>query len=209
LGSPTNELSLQSVRVPRENVLGLEGRGQVNALETLNVGRAGLAVSAMAQMAGLIDSSRAYALAHYGQIPDWVARRLECMEEDRFTAEALAHEVIGRFEHPQTRSVRMESAIAKLLVSELLHQVIERAEDIYGLAGQTELHLVEKRKRDGRILTIYEGTNEVQRFFILKDLATELAPRWSGAGAKLPEYLGREALELEALKAEFRQRLTS
>jgi len=46
-GSPTNELALQSVRVPRENVIGLEGRGQVNALETLNVGRAGLAMSAI------------------------------------------------------------------------------------------------------------------------------------------------------------------
>src|SRR5262249_29485181 len=57
-GSPTNELSLQAVRVPRENVLGLEGRGQVNALETLNVGRAGLAMSAVAQMKGLVESSR-------------------------------------------------------------------------------------------------------------------------------------------------------
>src|SRR5438034_1206685 len=54
--SPTNELSLQAVRVPRENVIGLEGRGQVNALETLNVGRAGLALSAMAQMEGIIEA---------------------------------------------------------------------------------------------------------------------------------------------------------
>src|SRR5581483_6167119 len=51
--SPTNELALQAVRVPRENVLGLEGRGQVNALETLSVGRAGLGMSAMAQMVKL------------------------------------------------------------------------------------------------------------------------------------------------------------
>jgi alkylation response protein AidB-like acyl-CoA dehydrogenase/flavin-dependent dehydrogenase/electron transfer flavoprotein alpha/beta subunit/ferredoxin-like protein FixX len=206
LGSPTNELSLQAVRVPRENVLGLEGRGQVNALETLNVGRAGLAMSAMTQMAGLIESSREVAQATFGYLPDWAAWRLQEMEAHRFTAEAVAHEVIGRFEHPGTKSVPLESAIAKLLISELLHRVIELAEDIHGLAGQTERHLVEKRKRDARILTIYEGTNEIQRFLILKMLAAEVAPRWSGAAASpLGGYLGREALELETLRAELRQ----
>lgn len=208
LGSPTNELALQTVRVPRENVLGLEGRGQVNALETLNVGRAGLAVSAMAQMAGLIERGRAVAQTTEGTIPPWVAWRLQRMEEERFTAEALALEIVGRFEHPQTTSVRMESAIVKMLVSELLHGMIERSEDIYGLPGQTLRHLVEKRKRDARILNIYEGTNEIQRFLILKDLAIDVAPRWSrGDTPPLPDYLGREALELEALKREVRQRV--
>jgi electron transfer flavoprotein-quinone oxidoreductase len=205
-GSPTNELALQAVRVPRENVLGLEGRGQVNALETLNVGRAGLGMSGMAQMAGLIEQSRAFARTTQGAIPDWVAWRLEQMEEHRFTAEALAYEVVGRFEHPQTKSVRLESAIAKMLVSELLHRVIELAEEIHGLPGQTQLHLVEKRKRDARVLNIYEGTNEIQRFFILKDLVTEVAPRWS-RGVAAPQHLGREALEVEALKAAARQRI--
>src|SRR5712692_4494641 len=128
------------------------------------------------------------------------------MEEVRFIAEALALEVVGRFEHPQTTSVRMESAIVKMLVSELLHHMIERAEDIYGLAGQTQLHLVEKRKRDARILTIYEGTNEIQRFLILKALAAEVAPRWlRSAALSLPNYLGREALELEALRGNLRR----
>src|SRR5262249_26507229 len=158
------------VRVPRENVLGLEGRGQVNALEALNVGRAGLGISSMAQMDGLIEQSRTFARAAYRDLPDWVAWRLERMEQARFTAEALAWEVIGRFEHKQTKSVRMESAIAKMLITELLHRVIEFAEDIHGLAGQTQTHLVEKRKRDARVLNIYEGTNEIQRSLILKDL---------------------------------------
>jgi electron transfer flavoprotein-quinone oxidoreductase len=200
-GSPTNELSLQAVRVPRENVIGLEGRGQVNALETLNVGRAGLAMSAMSQMRRLVEWSNEFAG------PPWVAWRLQRMEEERFIAEALAHFVVGRFEHKQTRSIRLESAIAKMLASELLQHIIETAEEIHGLAGQTELHLVEKRKRDARVLNIYEGTNEIQRFFILKDVASEVAPRWTkGQPAAAPGYLSREAVELDALKANVRQR---
>ncbi|MBV9122975.1 MAG: acyl-CoA dehydrogenase family protein, partial [Planctomycetes bacterium] len=205
-GSPTNELSLQAVRVPRENVIGLEGRGQVNALETLNVGRAGLAMSAMSHMEGLVANSRAFAREIQGELPGWVRWRLERMEEERFIAEAVAYEVIGRFEHPQTRSIRLESAVAKMLVSELYHHLIELAEEVYGLAGQTQLYLLEKRKRDARILTIYEGTNEIQRFFILKDLATEVAPRWASPGAA-PQHVGREALELEALRGNVRQRV--
>ena len=105
--------SIDAPSVPRENVLGLEGRGQVNALETLNVGRAGLAMSAVAQMEGLIEMSRAFARAKYGATPDWVEWRLERMEEGRFTAEAVAYDVVGRFEHSGTKSVRMETAIAE------------------------------------------------------------------------------------------------
>ncbi len=239
-GSPTNELSLQAVRVPRENVLGLEGRGQVNALETLNVGRAGLAMSSVAQMPGLIAQSRAIALqrrrreaegwkdggmegrsdkslpsfqpSSLPDLPAGVAWRLDRMEEERFIAEAVAFEVIGRFEHKQTKSVRMESAIAKMLVSELFHSVIELAEEAHGLAGQTQLHLVEKRKRDARILNIYEGTNEVQRFLILKELVSDIAPRMGNKGegrpkdekqSSQPQAAGR----VQELLNEFRTRL--
>ena len=203
-GSPTNELSLQAVRVPRENVVGLEGRGQVNALETLNVGRAGLAMSAMCQMVRLSGWSRAFAKERYGEIPAWIGWRLERMEEVRFIAEAMAHEIIGRFEHKQTKSVRMESAIAKMLVSELFHHSIELAEEIHGLAGQTQLHLVEKRKRDARVLNIYEGTNEIQRFLILKEL-TELAPTWASAPPMTPPAgQGEEACQIDGLKERLR-----
>jgi len=205
-GSPTNELSLQAVRVPRENVLGLEGRGQVNALETLNVGRAGLAMTSVAQMPGLIAASRAFARQVHGDVPDWAGWRIVRMEELAFVAESLAFDVIGRFEHPGTKSVRMESAISKMMASELLHRIIELAEEVHGVAGQTQLHLVEKRKRDARVLNIYEGTNEIQRFLILKDLVTEVAPRWPKEPAA-PAHRGREALEVEALRRSLRQQV--
>jgi electron transfer flavoprotein-quinone oxidoreductase len=209
-GSPTNELSLHAVRVPLENVLGVEGRGQVNALEALNVGRAGLAISGMAQMAGIIEEAQRFAAQRYGAVPAWVEYRLARMEEDRFVAEALAYEIVGRFEHPQTKSVRMESAIAKTLVSEVLHRMIETAEEIYGLAGQTRRHLIEKRKRDNRVYSIYEGTNEIQRFFILKDLITDIVPRWrKQESIPLPNYMSPEALEIETLRAGLRQRVLS
>jgi alkylation response protein AidB-like acyl-CoA dehydrogenase/flavin-dependent dehydrogenase/electron transfer flavoprotein alpha subunit/ferredoxin-like protein FixX len=206
-GSPTNELSLQAVRVPAENVLGLEGRGQVNALETLNVGRAGLAMSSVAQMQGLFDCSKRFVGRPDGSVLAAYRWRLDRIRDNQFIAEALAFEVIGRFEHPATKGVRMESAISKLMASELLHEVIELAEEIHGLPGQTQDHLVEKRKRDARILNIYEGTNEIQRFFILKDLATEIAHRWTKPSAS--SHSGAEALEYTALKEQLRQRVTA
>jgi electron transfer flavoprotein-quinone oxidoreductase len=209
LGSPTNELALQAVRVPRENVIGLEGRGQVNALETLTVGRAGLGMSAMAQMIRLDGWARDFAAQRLagsgGRVPDWAAWKLARLEEDRFVSEAVAHEVIGKFEHKGTKSIRLESAVSKMLVSELLHRIIETAEDVHGLEGQTERHLVEKRKRDARVLTIYEGTNEIQRFFILRDVAGDLAGRWPAPDpAAAP---GSEARALEEAKGEVRQRV--
>jgi alkylation response protein AidB-like acyl-CoA dehydrogenase/flavin-dependent dehydrogenase/ferredoxin-like protein FixX len=206
-GSPTNELSLQAVRVPAENVLGLEGRGQVNALETLNVGRAGLAMSSVAQMQGLFECSKRLVSRPDESVPALCRWRLDRIRDNQFIAEALAFEVIGRFEHPATKSVRMESAISKLMASELLHEVIELAEELHGLPGQTQDHLVEKRKRDARILNIYEGTNEIQRFFIVKDLATEIAHRWVKPSSS--PHGGAEAVQFNALKEQLRQRVTA
>lgn len=179
-GSPTNEIALQAVRVPRENVLGLEGRGQVNALETLNVGRAGLAMTSVSQMRTLILLGQEHLERHPGST-DHAAWHLNRVREETWIAESLAFMVIGQFEHPTTQSVRMESAIAKMLVSELLHSSIEHTEVILGLASQSQQHLVEKRKRDARIINIYEGTNEVQRFLLVKELVGDVLPRWKEA----------------------------
>jgi electron transfer flavoprotein-quinone oxidoreductase len=170
-GSPTNEISIDGVRVPREAVIGYEGHGQVNALETLNVGRCGLAVVSGALMRKLMAEAN-------GLLPP-------SPEKDRllgeaaailFGSESLAYYLVGLFDRPH-KSVRMESAIAKYACSEDIHELIDLVEQAFGPEGQTEEFLIEKARRDSRILTIYEGTNEVQRFLILKDLVAEAADR--------------------------------
>ncbi len=170
-GSPTNEISIDSVRVPREAVIGYEGHGQVNALETLNVGRCGLAVVSGALMRKLMHE----AVAAVPAKPERDALLGEAAAI-MFGSESLAHYLIGLFDRPH-ESVRMESAIAKYVCSEDIHELLTLVERAFGPAGLTEKFLLEKARRDSRILTIYEGTNEVQRFLILKDLIA-LAPKW-------------------------------
>lgn len=177
-GSPTNELGLTSVRVPRENVIGIEGRGQVNALETLNVGRAGLCVSAVAMTAKIVEQTRAFARKHKIDKQKWVQQLIGEMTTELYVAESLAYELIGRFDHHGTKSVRTESAIGKYYASEVLHRVIRAAERVLGIEGCTQVHELEKHRRDARVLNIYEGTNEVQRFLILRDLVDSILPKW-------------------------------
>jgi len=176
-GSPTNELSLTGVRVPRENIIGIEGRGQVNALETLNVGRLGLCVSAVAMMAKVVEQTRAFAQERAVD----AAGILGEMAAELYATESLAYELIGRSDHHGTKSVRTESAIGKYYASEALHRCLRNAERVFGIEGATQWHELEKHRRDARVLNIYEGTNEVQRFLILRDLVDTVLPKWSGA----------------------------
>ncbi|MCS6976806.1 MAG: acyl-CoA dehydrogenase family protein [Gemmatales bacterium] len=206
-GSPTNELSLISLRVSRENVLGLEGRGQVNALETLNLGRAGIAMSTLASLQTVVGACR----DHLAQaVRESSTEHLRPLEVNQYLAESLAFDLVGRLEHPQTRSLRIEASIAKFMVTELYHETIELAEDLHGLPGQTQEFIIEKRKRDARVLNIYEGTNEIQRSLIWTHLVNEVLPRWkedAGIAAGQPEAFQPHIAEYLRWRAEFRQRL--
>ncbi len=180
-GSPTNELSLNGVRVPRENIIGIEGRGQVNALETLNVGRTGLCVTATAMIAKIVEQVRPHVREPRQQ------QLLGEMAMELYACESLAYELVGRFDHHGTKDARTESAIGKYYASEALHRVIAAAEKIIGIEAVTHLHEIEKHRRDARVLNIYEGTNEVQRFLILRDLVDTVLPK-----AKLETDLMRD-----------------
>ena len=169
--SPTNEVFLDRVRISKDFVLGIEGRGQVNALETLNVGRAGLSLSSLALSEDVLDAA-----IEFSANTDEDMALLGKMSEEVFGGFASAYEMIGIFDKPGS-DARMESAIGKFMNSEILHRVILYSEGIHGAHAQTYNHDVEKKKRDARILNIYEGTNEIQRFLILKDLIEQISKK--------------------------------
>ncbi|MBI3812326.1 MAG: acyl-CoA dehydrogenase family protein, partial [Nitrospirae bacterium] len=195
-GSPTNEIAIDQVRVPKECVIGYEGHGQVNALETLNVGRCGLAVASITLMRKLL-------LEAGEQVPASPQRDRLLGEAAAilFGSDSVTFYLIGLFDRHTTESVRMESAIAKYICSEDLHELITLIELAYGPAGVTEQYRVEKIRRDSRILNIYEGTNEVQRFLILKDLIA-MAKDWKPiAVSEDTDVLSRLAFWKETLRA--------
>lgn len=171
-GSPTNEIAIDRVRVPRECVIGYEGHGQVNALETLNVGRCGLAVASVVMGRRMLVES----IAGAPEGPDKERVLADCAARI-FATESLCYHLIGLFDNHSTRSVRMESAVAKYACSEMFHEGLDQMELLWGPHGQTRDNLLEKARRDARILNIYEGTNEVQRFLILRELCA-MAPDW-------------------------------
>ena len=64
----------------------------------------------------------------------------------------------------------------KLFGTEGLHRMLHFLEPVYGIDGQTQRYRIEKDRRDARVMTIYEGTNEIQRFLLLKDVIDMVGP---------------------------------
>ncbi len=172
--------------------LSLQGVRQV-----LGVGRSRRLLGAVRRLEALTERARAAPAP--GADGRWRLRRLE---EDLFAAAALAFEVVGRSAHPQTRSLRLEAALARLFVLGRLRSALKKAGDILGPAA-----VKGDLAASGWFAPADEGGDAFLQFFVLRELVSRVAPRWEREGAATPRHLGREVLELEALKAEFRGRL--
>lgn len=173
-GSSTNELALTDVRIPVDALVGIEGRGQENALETLNVGRAGLAFTVSGVLHDVVNDVREALAKSSRDLRKSDLYEFGKIALDVIGAESVAFQLVGRFDHEGTDSIRMESAIGKAESGEAFHRVIRRAERICGRRGVLADIDLEKRRRDARVITIYEGTNEIQRFLLSKDLIDSL-----------------------------------
>lgn len=172
-GSVTAPISLENVRVPAENVIGQDGRGFLVAMKTLDAGRLGLGAACLGGAKELLELSTKYAkerrqfdsaIANFEAI-QWMladmATRIYCME-------SVVYRTAAAYE--EGKSISRQSAMVKLFCSESLDFVADCAVQIHGGMGYSREMPIERFYRDSRINRIFEGTNEIQRMVIAKDV---------------------------------------
>jgi butyryl-CoA dehydrogenase len=171
--SPSVEIVLNDCEVPAENRLGEEGQGLKIALSALDGGRIGIAALAVGLAQGALDAATEYAKQRraFGKnIADFQA--IQWMLADMQTEIEAARGLVYYAAWLKDSGGRMGSAAskAKLYASEMVNRVAAKAVQIHGSVGYSRETDVERMYRDARVVTIYEGTSEVQRMIIARDL---------------------------------------
>ncbi len=171
--SDTRPLYFEDCRVPEANILGVRGRGFAQSLSALDVGR--VAISAMA--VGLAEACLQLSLAHAKQRrafggPLSKLQAIQFKLADMAVAVDLARLATYRAAVllDQGKPFKKEAAIAKLYSSEAALRVVDEALQIHGGVGFMEDGPVARFYRDAKILTIGEGTSEVLRLIIAREL---------------------------------------
>ncbi len=163
--SSTCELVLDAVGVPRENVLGLVGRGYKVAIETLNEGRIGIGAQMVGVAQRALDECLTYTAARhqFGQpIGDFQSVQFE-LARMATEIEAARLTVYNAARLKETgRDFVKQAAMAKLFASEVAERVTNQAVELHGGVGYTREYPVEKLYRDAKVGKIYEGTSHMQ-----------------------------------------------
>lgn len=184
--STTAELHFNNVKVPKENLLGKEGKGFNIAMSTLDGGRIGIAAQALGIAQGAYEHALAYAKerVQFGQ-PLAAKQGISFKLADMYTKIDAARLLIYRAAEMKQNGERysLEAAEAKMFASDIALEVVNDALQIYGGSGYMKGMEVERAYRDAKITTIYEGTNEIQRVVIAANIIGKAA-RSSGGGKK-------------------------
>jgi alkylation response protein AidB-like acyl-CoA dehydrogenase len=171
--SPSVEILLNDCEVPAANRLGEEGQGLKIALSALDGGRIGIAAQAVGLAQGALDESIKYAKQRraFGKsISEFQA--IQWMIADMQTEVEAARNLTYYAAWLKDSGKAMGSAAskAKLYASEMANRVCYKAVQIHGSVGYSRETSVERMYRDARVIPIYEGTSEVQRMIIARDL---------------------------------------
>jgi hypothetical protein len=171
--SDTASLLLENVRVPGNHLIGEEGAGFQQAMAVLDGGRIGIAALSVGLAQGALDASLRYArerrqfgkaLAEFQAIQWKIADMATQISAARLLTQ---HAALLRM---QQKEFSLAASQAKLFASEVAVRAAEEAVQIHGGYGYTKEYPVEKLYRDAKLLTIGEGTSEVQRIVIAKHL---------------------------------------
>jgi alkylation response protein AidB-like acyl-CoA dehydrogenase len=170
-GSPTHAVTYENVRVPLGNLIGEEGRGLHQTLTTLDGGRLAIAAISIGLARAAFEQAIAYskerqAFGH--RIADFQA--LQWKLADAATEIELARTMLHRaaWLKEEGRSYHIEASMAKLYASEMAERVCYNAIQIHGGYGYSREYPVERMYRDARLMSIGEGTSEIQRLIIAR-----------------------------------------
>ncbi len=168
-GSSTYELIFQDCRIPKENLLGQEGKGFPIAMHTLDGGRIGIAAQALGIAEGALERTIEYTKERK-QFGRSIAQQqntqfqLADMAAKVEAAKLLVYKAAEAKANQKVYSV--EAAMAKLFAAEVAMDVTTRCVQLFGGYGYIREYEVERMMRDAKITEIYEGTSEVQRMVI-------------------------------------------
>lgn len=168
-GSSTCELVFENCKVPKENLLGQEGKGFTIAMNTLDGGRIGIAAQALGIAQGALDET-----VKYVKERKQFGRSLSALQNTQFkladmkTQTEAARLLVYRAAKAKDKGSRYstEAAMAKLFAAETAMSVSTQCVQLFGGYGYTRDYPVERMMRDAKITEIYEGTSEVQRMVI-------------------------------------------
>lgn len=175
--SDTAEVILENVRVPEENLLGELGRGFIDTMKVLDGGRIGIGALSVGIARGALEESMKYAKQRkqFGHsIGDFQAieHKMVNMAVDIDAARLLVHR--AAWLKDQGRPYTKEASMAKLFASELSERAALDAIQIHGGYGYTKEYHVERFLRDSKLMTIGEGTSEIQRLILAREIKNEL-----------------------------------
>ena len=177
--NPVSSLIMTDCPVPKENLLGLPGDGVRIALQTLDVGRIGIASQALGIAQASLDVSLEYAqqriqfgtpLTRFQSIQNMLADTATELEAARL----LVYQ--AGWLRDNKRPFSSASAMAKLYASESASRAASRGVQVHGGYGYSKSYPIERYWRDARVTEIYEGTSEIQRMVIARNLQETSKP---------------------------------
>lgn len=171
--SPTTEMVFEDVEVPAENLVGVENQGYTQALKTLTYGRVGMAAWSLGIAQAAMEESIKYARERqaFGKPIGYfqaIAFKIADMKVWTDTARLLTHH--AAWLQDQGKPNRLEASVAKLFASEIAMQAANMAVQIHGGYGYIKEYKVERLFRDAKLGEIGEGTSEIQRMVIAREI---------------------------------------